>query len=114
MLRGYLQEDILVKTDRASMAASLELRAPFLDPRLIDFLLLSMVMLLMLAANSVQIGWAAVFVALGEFSHFQTAAVDFVTLDYGDIVMSDRWRMLGPMANGILMFGVSIAVMTPP
>ena len=38
-LRGYLQEDILVKTDRASMACSLELRAPFLDPRLIDFLL---------------------------------------------------------------------------
>ena len=39
ILRGYLQEDILVKTDRASMAASLELRAPFLDPHLIDFLL---------------------------------------------------------------------------
>jgi asparagine synthase (glutamine-hydrolysing) len=38
-LRAYLQEDILVKTDRASMACSLELRAPFLDPRLIDFLL---------------------------------------------------------------------------
>ena len=38
-VRGYLAEDILVKTDRASMAASLELRAPFLDPRLIDFLL---------------------------------------------------------------------------
>jgi len=38
-LRGYLQEDILAKVDRASMAASLEVRAPFLDPRLIDFLL---------------------------------------------------------------------------
>jgi asparagine synthase (glutamine-hydrolysing) len=38
-LRTYLQEDILVKTDRASMACSLELRTPFLDPRLIDFLL---------------------------------------------------------------------------
>jgi asparagine synthase (glutamine-hydrolysing) len=36
-LRGYLQEDILVKVDRASMAASLEVRAPFLDPALIDF-----------------------------------------------------------------------------
>jgi asparagine synthase (glutamine-hydrolysing) len=37
-VRGYLQEDILVKVDRASMAASLEVRAPFLDPDLIDFL----------------------------------------------------------------------------
>ena len=37
-----------------------------------------------------------------------------MTLDYGDIVMSDRCRMLGPMegANGILMFGVSTAEMT--
>jgi asparagine synthase (glutamine-hydrolysing) len=34
-LRGYLQEDILVKVDRASMAASLEVRSPFLDPAVI-------------------------------------------------------------------------------
>lgn len=37
-VRAYLQEDILVKVDRASMAASLEVRAPFLAPELIDFL----------------------------------------------------------------------------
>lgn len=36
--RAYLQEDILTKVDRASMAASLEVRAPFLAPGLIDFL----------------------------------------------------------------------------
>ncbi|MCO8311317.1 potassium channel family protein [Pseudomonas mandelii] len=85
----------------------------------LNILLLSMVMLLMLLSNFVQMAiWATLFMLLDEFDEFATAlyhsAVNFATLGYGDIVMSARWRLLGPLeaANGILMFGVSTAVMT--
>ena len=85
----------------------------------LDIVLLSTVMLLTLLGNFVQMAiWAGLFMLLGEFGDFATAlyhsAVNFATLGYGDIVMSERWRLLGPLeaANGILMFGVSTAVMT--
>jgi Ion channel len=85
----------------------------------LDVLLLSIVMLLTLLGNFIQMTiWAALFMLLGEFNDFTTAlyhsGVNFATLGYGDIVMSERWRLLGPLeaANGILMFGVSTSVMT--
>jgi hypothetical protein len=84
-----------------------------------DVVVLSILMLTALGCNFVQLTvWATLFVALGEFGDFSTAlyysGVNFSTLGYGDLVLSERWRLLGPLeaANGILMFGVSTAVMT--
>jgi hypothetical protein len=60
--------------------------------------------------------WAGLFMMCGEFRYFGTAlyhsAVNYSTLGYGDIVMSPKWRMLGPIeaANGALLFGVSTAM----
>ena len=59
--------------------------------------------------------WATVFVMVGEFETFAPAfyhsAVNYTTLGYGDIVMSSRWRLLGPQeaACGSLAFGWSTA-----
>ncbi|MFB8831000.1 ion channel [Azotobacter sp. CWF10] len=84
-----------------------------------EIVLLAVVMLLAMFGNFLQMAtWAWVFVQIGEFADFATAlyhsAVNFATLGYGDIVMSERWRLLGALeaANGILMFGVSTAMMT--
>jgi asparagine synthase (glutamine-hydrolysing) len=38
-LKLYLQEGVLVKVDRASMASSLEVRAPFLDHQFVEFVI---------------------------------------------------------------------------
>ena len=36
----------------------------------------------------------------------------YTTLGYGDLIMTQSWRLLGPLeaANGMLMFGVSTAL----
>ena len=86
---------------------------------MLDFTLLAIVMILMLLGNIVQIViWGALFMLLGEFNSFAVAlyhsGVNYAGLGYGDIVMTERWRTLGPLeaANGILMFGLSTGVMT--
>lgn len=75
---------------------------------------LSTVVLVLFVGHVFQFAiWAALFVYLGEFDSYATAfyfsAVNFTSLGYGDIVMSETWRLLGPLeaANGVLMFGLS-------
>lgn len=80
---------------------------------------LALVMLVMLLGNFLQTAiWALLFLLLGEFDDFQTAlyfsGVTFATLGYGDLVLSPQWRLQSALTSGsgILMFGVSTAVMT--
>jgi hypothetical protein len=82
-------------------------------------LILSLVMLFMLFGNFLQMAiWAGLFVVLNEFQSFSQAmyfsGVTFATLGYGDLVLSPARQLLSALeaANGILMFGVSTAVMT--
>ena len=82
------------------------------------FATLNAVMVVLVLGNCAQLTvWAIVFRMLGEFDALEVAvyhsAVNFASLGYGDIVMSERYRLLGPLeaVNGVLMIGVSTAVL---
>jgi voltage-gated potassium channel Kch len=73
--------------------------------------------LLLLAAHFVEMTlWALSFILCGEFSNFAAAfyysAATYTTVGDSTIVLSARWRLLGPIeaADGMLMFGVSTAI----
>ncbi len=79
---------------------------------------ISMIMTMLFIGHVVQVAiWAVLFMVLGEFSDFLTAfyhsMVNFASLGYGDIVMSEEWRLLGAIeaSNGVLMFGLSAGAM---
>lgn len=79
-----------------------------------DTRMLAVIMLFLFAGHILQFAtWAVLFVGLGEFADFETAfyhsTVNFTSLGYGDIVMSEKWRLLGALeaANGVLMFGLT-------
>ncbi|MCU7800361.1 MAG: two pore domain potassium channel family protein [gamma proteobacterium symbiont of Lucinoma myriamae] len=84
-------------------------------------LVISGVMILLLIGNLGQIAvWALLFILLDEFTLFADAfyhsAVNFGSLGYGDIVMSEEHRLLGALEaiNGVLMVGVSTAALMTP
>lgn len=76
-------------------------------------------MTILILGNVAQVvAWGALFLGLGEFTSFSEAvyhsAVNFATLGYGDIVMSEEHKFLGPLEalNGALMIGVSTAALS--
>ncbi len=69
-----------------------------------------------IAIHTVEIWlWASIYLFLGEFSELETAlyfsAVTSTTLGYGDITLSEQWRLLGTFESmgGLILFGVSTA-----
>ena len=60
--------------------------------------------------------WAITYLALNAIQGFERALyfsmVTFTTLGYGDVVLAERWRLLGSFeaANGIIMFGWTTAI----
>ncbi len=80
---------------------------------------LQAVFVVTMAAHFLNIAlWAWVYVLCGEFDRdFNTAlyfsGVTYTTLGYGDVLLSSRWHLLGPMeaAGGVLLFGLSGAML---
>jgi Ion channel len=76
------------------------------------------VSLITAAAHLLEIAlWAAVLLTCGEVATFPQAfycsAQNYTALGYGDIHLSERWQLLGPLkaVNGLLLFGLSTAIM---
>lgn len=88
------------------------------DGLLAGVLALFVTITIVLLGNLLQVLlWALLFLFLGEFHTLHDAVyhsgVNFATLGYGDVIMSDKWKVLGPMEaiNGALMVGLSGASM---
>jgi len=81
-----------------------------------NFLFVMSATLLAFAGHLVEIGlWALSFLLCGEFSDlaaaFYYSAANYTTVGDGTMVISARWRLMGPLeaADGMLLFGVSTA-----
>jgi hypothetical protein len=115
MLCLLLQSVLLAAAMRYYLGHERLLNSPSMATSL---LVINVVMFLLVLGNLGQVAvWAMLFRVLGEFQTFPEAyyhsAVNFATLGYGDIVMSDKRRLLGPLEaiNGVLMIGVSTAAL---
>ena len=80
--------------------------------------IMMIVSLITAATHLIQIAlWAVVFLSCGEVANFNQALYfsgqNYTSLGYGDMHLSERWRLLGPLeaVNGLLLFGLSTAIM---
>jgi hypothetical protein len=83
-----------------------------------NVVVMTVVTLLTAVVHLTQIAlWTVVFLVCGEISTFEKAfyvsAENYTALGYGDVLLSERWRLLGPLEaiNGLLLFGLSTAVL---
>ena len=81
------------------------------------FYWISATVLLMFLASVVEVlAWAGTYLLLNAIDGFERAfyfsMVTYTTLGYGDVLLDERWRVLGSFeaANGIIMFGWTTAV----
>jgi hypothetical protein len=79
--------------------------------------LVVMVVILMFFVSVAEITlWAVTYLTIGAIERMEAALyfsmVTFTTLGYGDITLSEQWRLLASFeaANGIIMFGWSTAL----
>jgi hypothetical protein len=86
-------------------------------PRLTRILLVSGIVLLMFLVTMIEVlMWALTYLALNAIQGLEQALyfsmVTFTTLGYGDVVLAEQWRLLSSFeaANGIIMFGWTIAI----
>ncbi len=82
------------------------------------FVVIGAVMFMLLIGNLFQVAvWAWLFMLIGEFESYDVAfyhsMVNFASLGYGDIVMSEQYRLLGALEalNGVMMVGISAATL---
>lgn len=78
---------------------------------------ISSVVLLMFFLSLIEIlAWALVYLYVGAIGNLEKAlyfsTVTFTTLGYGDILLDSNWRLMAAFeaANGIIIFGLSTAV----
>jgi hypothetical protein len=77
---------------------------------------LSLLVLAVFSAHLIEIWiWAVFYFFIEEIPTFKTALYfstsSFTTVGYGDLTLSEEWRLLGSMesANGMILFGWSTA-----
>jgi voltage-gated potassium channel len=82
-----------------------------------EFLIARLVSTLLLVHLADTMVWALFFVWIGALPDLELAAyfslTSYTTVGYGDVVLPERWRLLGPLeaAVGVLMLGWSTGIL---